>query len=103
MNCGIHQGWHHYLLNYVTFIKSLLIELNKSNLSIKISEIGCTLIGYADDMSAVTTSKNKMDKVMSIVGNHGGRYECNACKSAVLLYGESRKEWVKNSKHFVLC
>ena len=71
MNCGIHQGGHHSLLNYVTFIKSLLIELNKSNLSIKISEIGCTLIGYADDMSAATTSKNKMNKVMSIVGNHG--------------------------------
>ena len=51
-------------------------------------------VGYADDMAASATSKIKMDKIMSIVHEHGckWRYSFNASKSAVLVFGETQHE-----------
>ena len=44
-------------------------------------------------LSAACTSKCKLDKVMNLVSQHGNRwrYEYNASKSAVLVYGEEKK------------
>ena len=97
------SGGYLSLLKFVTFINSLLIELKESNLCIRINEIKCVPVGYADDMSAATTSKPKLDKVIDIVHNHGKkwRYGYNARKSAVLVYRETKREWVENSKHRV--
>ena len=58
-------------------------------------------VGYADDIAASTTSKQKMDGVMSKVYQHGcdWRYSFNASKSAVLVFGESEKERRLGSKY----
>ena len=74
MNCGIHQGGYLSLLKYVAFINSLLANLKNSDLCINIEGVKCTPVGYADDMSAATTSKYKMDRVMKMVnmGIDGG-------------------------------
>ena len=57
-------------------------------------------VGYADDMSAATNSKLKMDRALEIINTHGNkwRYEYNAAKSAILTHGETRKAWERNSK-----
>ena len=51
-------------------------------------------------MSAACTSKLNLDRVMSLVSQHGNRwrYEYNAAKSAVLVYGEEKKTQLRNSK-----
>ena len=100
MNCGIHQGGFLSLLKYVAFINSLLENLRNSNLCIQVNDIKCTPLGYADDMSAATNSKLKMDKALGIINSHGNRwrYEYNPAKSAIFVHGETRKVWEKNSK-----
>ena len=59
-----------------------------------------TPVGYADDLSAACNSKRKMVRVMEIVYAHGRtwRYDFNARKSSVLVFGETNKEHVVNSK-----
>ena len=94
MDCGIHQGGYLSLVKYTAFINSLIIELEESGLCSVIYDIKSSPVGYADDMATCSTSKNKLDKVMGIVHNHGckWRYSFNASKSAVLVFGESQKE-----------
>ena len=100
MECGIHQGGFLSLLKYVAFINSLLVNLKNSELCIHVNGIKCTPVGYADDMSAATNSKVKMDRVLRIINSHGNRwrYEYNASKSAILVHGETKKVWERNSK-----
>ena len=47
-------------------------------------------LGYADDVAVACTSKNRIDQVLSIVNTHSSkwRYDLNARKSAVMVYGE---------------
>ena len=56
-------------------------------------------MGYADDIATCCLSKQKTDKAMSIVYRHGcvWRYELNAKKSGILVYGESVKDHNLNS------
>ena len=99
MTCGIHQGGFLSLVKYTAFINSLLVILNNSDLCCKIARIPSTPLGYADDMAAATTSKHKIDRVLSIVHVHSckWRYDLNAKKSAVMVYGESINENKQNS------
>ena len=94
MECGIHQGGYLSLVKYTAFINSLITSLEESNLCSIIYRVKTSPVGYADDMAASTTSKNKMDRIMSIVHNHGctWRYSLNASKSAVLVFGETQAE-----------
>ena len=100
MSCGIHQGGFLSLLKYVAFVNSLLVELSNSNLCIQIDNIKCTPVGYADDMSAATNCKYKLDKALDIINSHGNkwRYEYNASKCAILVHGEGKNAWLRNSK-----
>ena len=90
MRCGIHQGGYLSLVKYTAFINSLLIILNTSNLCCSILHIKTSPLGYADDVAAACTSKNKIDQVLDIVNSHSSkwRYDLNAKKSAVMVYGE---------------
>ena len=76
------------------------MELRNSNLCIQVNNIKCTPVGYADDMSAATNSKYKLDKALDIINSHGNkwRYEYNASKSAILVHGEGKNAWIRNSK-----
>ena len=94
MDCGIHQGGYLSLVKYTAYIDSLIQSLEKSNLCSNIFRVKTSPVGYADDLAASTTSKQKMDFVMHRVHRHGceWRYSFNASKSAVLVYGESTSE-----------
>ena len=96
--CGIHQGVFLSLLKYAIFINSLLVDLKRSGLCCKLYQTPSTPLGYADDVATCCLSKNKLDSAMDIVHNHGctWRYELNAKKSGVLVYGEVPREHERN-------
>ena len=97
--CGIHQGGFMSLMKYTVFINSLLVTLKDANICAKIYRTPSTPLGYADDVATCCLSKQKLDKAMGIVYQHGctWRYELNAKKSGVLVYGESPKDHERNS------
>ena len=103
MGCGIHQGGFLSVTKYVAFINSLLRELEASQLCCSILKVPSTPVGYADDLATASTSKTKADRALQVVHNFGKRwrFEFNARKSAVLVYGEDRKEHEKASKERV--
>ena len=100
LECGIHQGGYLSLLKYTVFINSLLVELQNSGLCAKIYNTPSTPQGYADDLATVCLSKRRTDTVMDIVYNHGckWRYDFNARKSGILVYGENHRAHLRNSK-----
>ena len=98
--CGIHQGGYMSLLKYTVFINSLLEELKNSRLCCSFFSSPSMLVGYADDLAAACLGKNKMDRAMDVVYAHGRtwRYDFNAKKSGILVFGESRREHETNSR-----
>ena len=103
MDCGIHQGGILSLLKYVAFTNSLLNQITDSRLCITIKGIKAMPVGYADDLSTACISKDRLDRVLQIVYGHSvkWRYQYNAEKSAILTYGEGKREQETNSKHRV--
>ena len=101
MDCGIHQGGYLSLLKYISFIDSLLVDLEKSKICCTINGISTTPLGYADDMATATTSKYDIDKVLKIVHLHSRewRYDFNAKKSAIVVYGEGERDNKINSQY----
>ena len=81
-------------MKYTAFIDSLIENLRGSELCSNVFQIRPSPIGYADDLAASTVSKHRMDGVMKIVHKHGcdWRYNFNAGKSAVLVFGETKGE-----------
>ena len=66
LSCGIHQGGYKSLIKYTIFINSLLTELKESGLCCKIYRTPSTPLGYADDLAAYCTSKQKLDSSKGI-------------------------------------
>ena len=101
LSCGIHQGGYLSLLKYTVFINTLLTRLRDSNLCAKIYMTPSTPQGYADDLAACSLTKRKLDAIMDIVYEHGctWRYDFNARKSGILVYGENRVQHQRNSVH----
>ena len=93
MRCGIHQGGFLSLVKYISFINELIVEIQSSGLCCSVVGIPSTPPGYADDIATACTSKRKIDKVLDIVDNYGKtwRFNFNAKKSAILVYGEEKK------------
>ena len=91
MSCGIHQGGILSLLKYTAFINTLLVTLQDSGLYCALARLKTSPLGYADDVAAASTSKNNTDRILNIVHQHSckWRYDLNADKSAVLVYGET--------------
>ena len=87
------------LMKYTVFINSLLVQLKNSDICCKLYRTPSTPLGYADDVATCCLSKHKLDRAMTIVHDHGctWRYELNAKKSGVLVYGETRREHDRNS------
>ena len=101
MQCGIHQGGYLSLLKYIAFINTLIVELEKSELCSTVCGLKLSPLGYADDIASASTSKHKVDRVLDLVYSHSRkwRYDFNAKKSAILVYGESAQESKTNSKY----
>ena len=106
LKCGIHQGGYMSLIKYTAFINSLLKAMQQLKVCCKIYRTPSAPVGYADDIAACCRLKNDLDKVMTAVDNHGRtwRYEFNAKKSGVLVFGETKREHERNSgnRNFLL-
>ena len=76
-------------MKYTAFINSLLTELEDSKLCCSIERVKLSPLGYVDDVASASTSKYKLDNVMNLVYKHSNRwrYQLNAKKCAVLVYG----------------
>ena len=100
MKCVIHQGGYLSLMKYTAFINSLLVVLEESRLCCQIGCIKTAPLGYADDVASACTSKHKLNRAMTIVNSHSNkwRYQLNAKKCAVLVYGETKRENEINAK-----
>ena len=99
MDCGIHQGGFLSSLKYIAFINSLLVQLMNSGLCISINGIKCSPIGYANDMSAACIFRDRLDRFTNMVNQHGNRwrYEYNARKSAIFIYGTDKRTHDQNA------
>ena len=99
MSCGIHQGGFLSLLKYTAFVNSLILSLQNSGLCCSVYNIPTCPPSYADDIATACLSKTKTDKGLDIVSNYGNKWRLkfNDKKSAVLLYGEGKREYSKNS------
>ena len=101
MECGIHQGGVLSLLKYIAFIDPLLRDLEMSNLGCQVAGIPTSPVGYADDMSTACTSKVNVDKSLTLIDQYAKkwRYSYNAKKSAILVFGENRREHDRGAKY----
>ena len=104
MTCGIHQGGYLSLVKYISFINSLVVELENSKMCSVINPLCTSPVSYADDLATASTAKCNFDRIMQIAYVHSckWRYRFNARKSAVLVYGESqcdRKKYQKD-RHY---
>ena len=100
MKCGIHQGGFLSLLKYTAFINELITTLEKSGLCCDVYGIPSNPPGYADDLATACNSKYKLDKALKVVNDYGNkwRFKFNARKSAIMVYGESKKDNLRNSE-----
>ena len=100
MGCGIHKGGFLSLFKYVAFINQLIVELRDSGLCCRIRELYSSPPGYADDIATVCPNKYKMDMALRLVDEYGKRwrFNFNAKKSAIMIYGETEKQNLLNSK-----
>ena len=98
---GTYQGGYMSLIKYTVFINSLLVYLKNSGHCCKLYNTPSTPVGYADDLATGCINNRKLDRVMEVVYQHGctWRYEFNAKKSGVLVYGESRTEHIRNARN----
>ena len=103
MSCGIHQGGILSLTKYLVFINGLLDVLESSKLCCVIGNIISSPASYADDLATATISKPRTDKVHTLVNEYGNRwrFKFNASKSAVMVFGEERKQYLVNKEHRV--
>ena len=101
MLSGIHQGGFLSLTKYVAFINGLINTLEDSKMCCTIAKIPSTPVGYADDVATACTSKLKTDKTLKVVHEYGckWRFKFNAKKSAILVYGETKREQGMASKY----
>ena len=94
LKCGIHQGGYMSLIKYTAFINSLLTTVQNSGICCKIYRTPSAPVGYADDLAACCRQQRDLKRVMQIVHAHGRtwRFDFNAKKSGVLVFGESKRE-----------
>ena len=79
---------------YTAFINKLITSLERSRLCCVVYGIPSNPLGYADDLATACNSDYKLDKPLKIVNDYGNkwRFKFNAMKSAILVYGEEKKE-----------
>ena len=94
------------LIKYTAFINSLLSTVQNSGVCCKIYRTPSAPVGYADDLAACCVQQNDLKRVMQIVHDHGRtwRFDFNAKKSGILVFGESKREHGvnRNERNFML-
>ena len=105
MQCGIHQGGFLSLIKYTAFVNALIVSLQESGLCCGVHSIPTCPPSYADDIATACLSKLRTDRVLDIVSNYGNkwRFNFNAKKSAILIYGEGKRDHYRNSPDRVFC
>ena len=100
LKCGIHQGGYMSLIKYTAFINSLIVSLKDSGLCCCVKRIPSTPVGYADDLAACCRNERKLERTLKVVYQHGctWRYQYNAKKSGILVYGETPAANAHNSQ-----
>ena len=94
MTCGIHQGGYLSLVKYISFINSLVVQLEEFELCCMIDYSHTSPVRYADDLATACIAKSNVDIIMQIAYRHSctWKYRFNARKSAVLVFGETQCE-----------
>ena len=100
MQCGIHQGGYLSLLKYSAFIDPLLRKIERSDVGCRFENIPACPLGYADDMAAACLSKHKLDAILQSAHEFSVKweYKYNAKKSAVMIFGDNKREYTKGRK-----
>ena len=103
MLCGIHQGGFLSSTKYIAFINPLVDKLELSDLCCKVGTIRASPVSYADDLATACISKRKLDCVLEIVYEYSRkwRFDFNAGKSAIMVYGENSRENARNASNRV--
>ena len=70
MTCGIHQGGYLSLVKYISFINSVVEELDSARLCCVLSSINISPVSYADDLATASLAKSNVDMIMRIACNH---------------------------------
>ena len=101
MMCGIHQGWYLSLIKYTAFIDSLIVPLEQSGACASVYGIHVSPLGYADDIASASVSERDIDKILRLADRHSRewRYEFNAKKSTISVFGKTTKQYEKDAQH----
>ena len=88
---GVRQGSILSPLLYSIFVNELLDQLSASSFGVFIEGTYCGAPMYADDLALIGSSPEELQNMLDIVSSYASlwRYQLNAKKSAILVFGES--------------
>ena len=90
---GVRQGAILSPLLYSIFVDNLLISLSSSGFGVKIDDIFCGALMYADDLALIAGSESDLQHMLDIASSYAKswKYSFNATKSSVLVLGEASR------------
>ncbi len=93
INQGVRQGALLSPLFYSIYINDFLVQLETQNLGLSIDTIYCGVLAYVDDIALIATSTEDLQTMINRCVSYGSlwRYSFNACKSAIMVRGESQR------------
>ena len=93
---GVHQGSILYPLLYSTFVNELLDRLRASGYGVYIDDIYCGAPMYADDLTHFCIRPSTPARHGFCFYAFRWRYQLNAQKSSILVFGKSPISWKQN-------
>ena len=95
---GVRQGAILSPLLYYIFVNELLVTLQNSGHGAYIDSIFCGAPMYADDLALICDSPSDLQAMLDIVSSYAlfWRYQINADKSCIMVFGESPQSRLKN-------
>ena len=93
---GVHQGSILYPLLYSTFVNELLDRLRASGYGVYIDDIYCGAPMYADDLTHFCIRPSTPARHGFCFYAFRWRYQLNAQKSSILVFGKSPVSWKQN-------
>ncbi|MES9881493.1 MAG: reverse transcriptase family protein [Sedimenticola sp.] len=114
-NRGYESEWLHVLQGtrqggvcspflYLVFIDELICKLETSGYGFNIHDINISCPTVADDMMLMSLSKIGLQRMMDICYKYScnWRYDYNASKSAIVVYNESKCEYRRSNRNWIL-
>ena len=101
---GVAQGAVTSPFLYSCFINGLLAELDASGLGVSVADVQIASLAYADDVALLAPSPENLTILLDIMTSyaHKWRFEYNARKSNVSVYGTKRQVEQADQEHFFL-